>query len=308
MRRALVIVNPRARHGDAAHRYEQIRAAVEAGFQVRHVLLDASGDWLRAVDRARREGFDRVVAVGGDGTVHAVANALLSGGVRGGSDLALAAVGMGSSNDFHKPVCHRVHGIPIRISAPAGRDVGLATWKDDEGAQHSRWFVVSASIGLTARANRAFARARTSTGWLGARSASSRIACAALGAIARHRSVPSRLRPEAEGSPRPVELSNLSVMLTPHLAGSLRYGSEVQLGHGRFAVHLCEGMSKVRLLSTMAGLLVGRFGRSPGTRSWSSRALTLDVDEGDDLELDGELVRARAVRFEAFSNALAVCA
>lgn len=307
MQRALVILNPRARRGAAARDYDRVRAQVEAGFRVRDTLLDSTGQWLRALDRARREGIERVVAVGGDGTVHAVANAILGDGSGGWSGLTLGAVGVGSSNDFHKPCRTRVRGIPVRVGAPASRDAGLATWEDAAGVRHTRWFFVSASVGLSARANRRFSRDRGAAAWLGARSVAAAIAYAALAALLHHEDVPARLREAAEEPERDVQVSNLGVMLTPYLAGTFRYDTEVQPGQGRFALHLCEGMTRRGLLRAMAELLSGRFGRAPGTSSWSSRAVSLELEREDDLELDGELFRARAVRFEAFPDALAVC-
>ena len=110
MRRALVILNPRARRGAAARDYDRVRAEVETGFRVRDALLDSAGEWLRALDRARREGVERVVAVGGDGTVHAVANAILGDGSGAWDGVTLGAVGVGSSNDFHKPCRTRMRG------------------------------------------------------------------------------------------------------------------------------------------------------------------------------------------------------
>jgi len=309
--RALVIVNPRARRGDAVARYERIRSEVEAGLRVRHVVMDAAGQWIEALEHARREGLDRVVAVGGDGTVHAVANALLSDGPVASGGPVLGAVGLGSSNDFHKPVRSRARGVPVRCGPPAPRDVGLARWEDARGVEHARWFVVSASVGLTARANRRFSRPSRDgrlSSWLGARSVKAAIALAAAGALAAHHNVRARVLPSEDASPRQVEVSNLSVMLTPYLAGSFRYDAALAPGGGRFALHLCEGMSRPRLMMTMAELLRGRFEASPGTSSWSSRDVQIDLEEEDELELDGELFRARSVRFQAFGEALAVCA
>lgn len=305
MHRALVVLNPRARRGAAARDYDRVRAQVEAGYRVRDAVLDGTGEWVRAVERARREGVERVVAVGGDGTVHAVANAILGQGAWRG--VTLSAVGVGSSNDFHKPCRTRVRGIPVRIGAPAARDAGLATFEDAAGVTQRRWFLVSASLGLSARANRRFSRERGAVAWLGARSVGAAIGASALGALLRHTNVSARLGGDAGAPMRDALVSNLGVMLTPYLAGSFRYGTDVQPGQGRFAIHLCEGMAKFGLLGAMVRLMRGRFGDSLGMSSWSSRTVSIELDRPDDLELDGELFRARTVRFDAFPDALEVC-
>ena len=307
MERALVILNPRARRGTAARSYDRVRADVEAGFDVREAVLDATDEWRRALDRARRERVERVVAVGGDGTVHAVANAILADGSGPWRGVTLGAVGVGSSNDFHKPCRNRVRGIPVRIGMPAGRDAGLASWEDARGVRRTRWFFVSGSLGLCARANRRFSRERGVAAWLGARSVDAAIAVSAAGALVDHANVRARLRESAHEPERDVLLSNLGVMLTPYLAGSFRYGTEVQLGQGSFALHLCEGMTRLGLLRAMTELLRGRFGRAPCMTSWSSRSVSVELEHEDELELDGEVFRARSVRFETVSRALSVC-
>ena len=307
MERALVIFNPRARRGAAARSYGRVRAAVEAGFHVREAVLDTTGEWRRAFDRARREGVDRVVAVGGDGTVHAVANAILADGTGPWRGVTLGAVGVGSSNDFHKPCRTRVRGIPVRIGVPAARDAGLASWEDSRGVRRTRWFFVSGSLGLCARANRRFSRERGVAPWLGARSVDAAIAVSAAGALIDHANVRARLRGSADEPERDVHLSNLGVMLTPYLAGSFRYGTDVQVGQGSFALHLCEGMTRLGLVHAMTELLRGRFGRAPWMTSWSSRSVSVELEHEDDLELDGELFRARSVLFETVPHALSVC-
>lgn len=309
--RALVVINPRARRGSAARRYASIRAEVETGFLVEHTMMDDAGRWIDAIHFARRERFERVIAVGGDGTVHAVANALLDKPLDGFPSMttSLGAVGLGSSNDFHKPIRRRAHGVPLRLGQPTRRDAGLATWKDARGELHARWFVVSASVGLVARANRRFSEQAGVIGRVARRSVDAGILIAAMSALARHRNVRARVRPSQDGraAADPIELSSLSAMLTPYLAGAFRYEPTRGAGEGQLAFHLCRDMSRTDLLATMVRLLGGRFDGSPKTRSCTAPAMCIELDEEDDLELDGELFRAKSIRLEARPSVLEVC-
>jgi diacylglycerol kinase family enzyme len=300
-----VILNPRSCRGTAAARYEAVRAAVEDGFAVTRVLLDDRGAWCRALVRAHEEGVERVVAVGGDGTVNAVCHAMLSNRFPAHA-MELGAVGLGSSNDFHKPARAIVSGIPLRIGVAERRDVGLATWEDESGRTRRRWFCVSGSIGLTARANVAYSRNTGFVAWLSKRSVDAAIALAAIQSLLVHTDVPARLCSSVASS-GDVSLTNLSVMLTPYLAGVFRYDASILPGGGNFAVHLCEGLSRGAILRVMARLWRGRFGRTAGTSSWSAPHVSAALAAVDDLELDGELFRARSVRFELVPEALAVC-
>lgn len=291
--RALAIVNPRARRGRGLARYAAVRREIEQSFAVDEVLLDEDGRWIEALDHAR--GRDRVIAVGGDGTVHAVANALLSEGV----GATLAAVGVGSSNDYHKPVRRSSAGIPLRIDAPQRRDVGLARWVDDRGVEHARFFLVSASIGFVARANRRFG-ASALAGVLGARSVSAAIGFAATSELVRQTNIRARLSSPDDD----VELSNVSVLLTPFIAGGFRHPSFEALPHaGCFGIHVCTSMGRVDLVRAMLDL---RRGRARG-ESFTASSLRVDLVHEDDLELDGEVFRARTVTFALVERALEAC-
>ena len=105
-----------------------------------------------AVELARdgaASGFDPVVAVGGDGTVHEVANGLLG---FAGAIPRLAVVPIGTGNDFARSV-----GIPSDTRAAvavASGEAGMARTVD-AGRCGDRYFVVLAASGFAARVARA---------------------------------------------------------------------------------------------------------------------------------------------------------
>jgi diacylglycerol kinase family enzyme len=89
-----VIYNPAAGRGKAETLLKELRAAPGADFELRPT--DRPG---HAVELARQaaEGFARVVAAGGDGTVHEVANGVLESGNR---EVTFAVWPIGSANDY----------------------------------------------------------------------------------------------------------------------------------------------------------------------------------------------------------------
>lgn len=101
LRHAYVILNPAAGRGSAARANDPVaRAFRSQGWAVDLVVTERPGHATELAAQAARNGAQTIVAVGGDGVVHEVANGLLAGG----GDVALGVVPIGSGNDFAKLV------------------------------------------------------------------------------------------------------------------------------------------------------------------------------------------------------------
>jgi diacylglycerol kinase family enzyme len=306
---ALVILNPAARHGRGRALYGVVRATVTRLFRVREVELDGAGVWTRVLEESLAAGTRTIIAAGGDGTVGAVTTALARRRDTWPLEsMRLGALGLGSSNDFHKPFGALEASVPLRLDLTHARprDVGRASFVDGQGLAQERFFIVSASLGVTARANAAFNRGGALLQLLRRYWLDGAILLAALSGIAQHRNLRARLRLGEQELY--CALSTLSVLKTPYLSGSLRFDTPVAPADGLLAVNLCHGMGRLRLVATLLGLLRGRFAGRPGTRHWRTPRLDAAFDEPADLELDGETVPVREVAFEVLPERIRVCA
>jgi diacylglycerol kinase family enzyme len=277
-----------------------VKSDIDEVFDARVVETEPTGN-DGSIRAALNDGVRAFIAAGGDGTVNAVIDALVR--LRGAialDDLTLGAVGLGSSNDAHKPIEREIGGIPVRIDAQraAPRDVGIARWDGGERA-----FLVSASVGVTAAANALFNREDPALRFLKRWWVDGAILWAAVRTIATWRNLPAKLVVNEMSSA--IALTHLGVAKTPWLAGGLHYDTPVE--PGRFAVNLCEDMGRLRTIRTLAALAHGRFIGLPGTRSWSAPAASVVLDEPCDLELDGEIVRASRVSFELLPERIRLC-
>lgn len=90
-----VIYNPAAGRGRAEALLKELRESAGADFELRP--SSKPGHAVELARRACEEGFDRVVAAGGDGTVHEVGNGVLASGRR---DVVFSVWPIGSANDF----------------------------------------------------------------------------------------------------------------------------------------------------------------------------------------------------------------
>jgi diacylglycerol kinase (ATP) len=314
--RALVVLNPHARQGRARELWPRVRTRVEEHFVVELVETDRDAAWEARLAGALCDGIRVFIAAGGDGTVHALVNALVrqAGGIPLG-ELCLGAVGLGSSNDFHKPFSRVEDGIPLRIrppgaGEPALRDVVLArTWTGERS--EARHFVVSASLGLTAEANAFFNGTGPVIGRLKRCWTGGAILYSAFRALLRGRVLPATLVFPDSGQRYSTGLTALSVMKTPHLSGSFLFDTPVERGNGQLAVNLCERMTRLQILGVLVDLARGRFlgGRAEhrGRRHWDVRRLRIELDRAAPLELDGEVTRVERVEFEILKDQIGEC-
>ncbi len=304
---AVVLLNPAAGGGRAPARWREVEGAVASACEARVVETDPAGEWRFTVRREIEEGTRLFIAAGGDGTVSALADELAR--ARGWiplEEFTLGAVGLGSSNDFHKPFSRTVDGIPLRVE-PSGerRDVCVARWEAPDGRAHTRCFVISASVGVVAEANAFFNGGDGPERWLRGRWTGAAILYAALHTIATWRNLALRVR--CAGRTARAAVTNLSVSKTPFVSGMFRYDRSVAPDDGLLAVHLCEGMSRDEAVRALADLARGRFEGRPKRRHWNSWRVAVAAPQPVAVELDGEVVLARRVAFGVLKEQLRLC-
>lgn len=304
----LIFLNPAAGGGRALDRWDRIapRLASRNKFQVH--LLDGQRDGLQVLIDAIRYGETEIVAAGGDGTVNAVVNLLMHAELRDALDrVAFGAIGLGSSNDFHKPATAALEDCPCKIDFAHARprDVGMLAAEVNDSRVY-RYFISNASIGATADANREFNEPDRLLKQLKRLCTPAAILYAAMKTIGHHRNVSAFIASPESGTLQ-VSLSNLGVVKNNYFSGNLRYDSPAPLDNGLLGVHLCHGMNSQELLHVLFSLSSGRFDGLQRTRSWSSRLLSVWTAQPVNIEFDGEIVTSNSVQFEVLHNALKVC-
>ena len=156
----LALVNPYAAHG--RHAKTRVNAALGArNIPAEVIEVDGLPALRDVVDRAAGQNSNRFVAVGGDGTVNAVLNAILEH--RWETVPVMAVLPAGSGCDLL-----RTFGIDNNIEQAADHLAGETTYPVDVGVAIGAWgrryFLNVASTGATAAAAKT---ARSLPGWWG---------------------------------------------------------------------------------------------------------------------------------------------
>ena len=141
MLHAHIIINPVAGRGAAGRAKDLVaRAFRDQGWTTEVLVTERPGHATDLARDAADAGAQRVIAVGGDGVVHEVANGLL----QAKSDALLGVVPIGSGNDFAKLLGVYRHP-PTRAVA---RLVTARPKRFDVGKVGDEWFVNSMGFGF----------------------------------------------------------------------------------------------------------------------------------------------------------------
>jgi len=278
---AHVILNPTAGRGAAARALDPIvREFRRQGWGVEAERTARPGDGVELAARAVRAGARHVVAVGGDGTVHEVANGLLHAtgpvGAQHGAPL-LGVVPIGTGNDFAKLVgVYRhapVHAVQRLVTArPVAFDVGRV---------FDEYFVNSAGVGFGAEVVRVRNAMPGLSGFLS-------YLVPVFRAFARFR--PPRLEVRASGFGETGYMMMVEICNGTTAGGSYRFAPAALPGDGRLDVCVVRRVSLARFLLAVPRVMRGTHGTMREVALFQTRSLTLRSLEGPlVLHLDGEL-------------------
>lgn len=305
-----VFLNSHCRYNTGLNRWKKVRE------ELRALIGDFEENEIRAGDQfgaqvstVMEEGAETLIAAGGDGTVNLLLNEIMSSPVDRGR-ITIGAVGLGSSNDFHKPLRSEacVKGIPVRIDAAKAIhcDVIRIDYQDPKGDWNVRFCLNNASIGITAEANAFYNSRPKFIKGLRKMSIETAIVASALKTILTYQCIPSLLK-VGQRKPEHVTVTNLGIIKNPHFAGSFCYDSDIKPDDGRLGINLCEHFSFPETIKMLFALSRHHFQGLRKTRSWIDTQGAVRGDQIFALEMDGEVVRATNAIFRIIPKAVRCC-
>jgi len=250
-----VILNPNSANG----RGRRIRPRLEAALQAAGIAYDISetrapGHGRGLASELRQSSPERLLVVGGDGTIHEVVNGLLESGVVGlpATPPDLAILPMGTGNDFNrmirapKGVDGAIRVLEEGVATPF--DVGYAAWEGGGG-----YFVNLVGVGIDVAVLQARASYSVLPGLL-------QYLAAFGSALRSYRPVPVTATLLREGdSPITVEGEALLAAVTvgPSIGGGFIIAPRASPGDGLLDFFIAKRMRALRLAKYLQGILRG---------------------------------------------------
>jgi YegS/Rv2252/BmrU family lipid kinase len=297
--KTFVIFNPTAR-GEKAQRFQKWIASSTANQEARFAPTTGPGTARTLAATAVRDGYETIVAVGGDGTVHEVLNGIADGD--GFARVRLGIIPCGTINviarELNLPRQPEKAWQVLSRARECSIDLPAADFSTNKGTTETRYFGQLGGVGLDARAVKLVS-------WpLKKRVGSLAYVLAGFQALAgKH--------PELQ-----ISLTNRQVL----------HGRFVLVGNGRFyggswpvfpRAQLTDGLLDLAIFKRVNLLSISRMAVGMIRNAWQGSAsiqlvqaaeAQVTSNETVPLELDGELVGQTPVRFRISSQKVRVLA
>lgn len=298
--KAFVIHNPAARN--MRRDWPVIAAGLKTVF--RHFDGMASpgrGHIARMVRDALREGHEEIVAVGGSGTINEAVNGFFEYGAPVNPDAVLNIV-CTARGDLSGPQTGVAAALALAGQDARPRDLGHMACVGADGRATARFFLGSASFGLTGDIARQRNRARIlpMLSERLAREASELLALAAWRG-AHVRLIADQGQDEIDG------ISSVAVLNTAYFGGGMKAVPDAKPADGMFDIAILAGADRLSMRRTLARL---RAGEDAGLRIWRSTRLTaaatVETSRHVLVETDGEAAGLLPATFEIVPRAIRV--
>jgi len=298
--KSLFVVNPVAAGGKTAQVWPQIEKQLHSlGVDFEYRLTEAPG---HATDLAREgvaQGYEMVVAVGGDGTVNEVVNGLMApGGTRAQATLGVVITGRGS--DFARTI-----GVPsdygeacVRLTGERTMtvDLGLVEFQS-EGERRTRYFVNVGGGGFDGEVAH---RANRTPNFMGGTIPYLTSLVTTLFAY-RNKAVELTLDDQ-----EPIRMVANSVVVAncQYFGGGMKVAPDADPNDGLFDVIVIGDIDKIEFLMTVPKVYDGTHITHPQVDTYRAKRVEVRSEEPLLLQVEGEVCGHTPLTFEIIPSAL----
>lgn len=302
-----VFLNPSANRGRADTAWSMVEAELRLAKRGYKLWRSHDRNEMKGhVRTALLEGAGNLVAAGGDGTLQTVLDAYMETSCD--TEVAIGSIGIGTSNDFHKPLetAPTMAGFPVRISEERMIDHDLHELAADlpNGETVKRYFLQSSHLGVIPTANH---RLTTSGGfftWLYRHHYQLALGLTAAYTVYKYEGFEADVRCGSESWSG--TFSGMSLLKRPNVAGNFVFKTKRQPTDGKLDFALLKKVTPMRLLELTRGFTERGFDGHEEVTFRDAQEVEAKFREPQPVDFDGELLLVTAARWRVIPDAVAL--
>jgi len=294
------IVNPRSASGRTGRLWNQLAARL-GPVDVR--FTKAPNHATELTRELVSEGFQRLISVGGDGTINEIVNGLITGDQPVASDVCLAILPLGTGSDFQKTLGIRTLDEAIALlessREPAPMDVGKVVHQSLTGRTATRYFANLVSFGM---GGEVAAKAKNVLSPLSGKAA---FLWATLDVFFRYRA--KTVTVEVDGNPiGKFTVTNVAVGNGRFHGGGMHVCPRGRIDDGLLEVTVIDALGMYELARDIRILYTDDLYVHPKTHHWQGRVVKATSEGIVSIEVDGEPLGFLPVEISLLSRLLRV--
>ena len=297
-----LIVNPLAGAGKSAREWPHILQCLQSeGLSFDYDLTKYKGHAIDMARSAAEKGYRTVVAVGGDGTIHEVANGLYK--AHGLDKVKVGIIDTGTGGDYIRTfgISRRIQDACHSLKNPRELvvDLGMAEFMQN-GARDNRLFVNFAGIGFAAEIVRATTQTFKKMGGIPS------YLMGLLANLVLYENHHVLLTIDTERSE--ATICTMLMSIGKYCGGAMKAAPNADPTDGLFDVMMVGNLSKPDLLWSLPSIYKGTHLAHPKVRVKRAREVTIESLKKAALQADGELLGEAPCSFKIMPSALTLAA
>jgi diacylglycerol kinase (ATP) len=305
-----LLLNTRAHGGNALKKWDRVKNSLPVVEFAAGRKMDKNSYENSDISNAILKGERKFIAAGGDGTINYLLNEILSYPSKTIIDeIQIGAIGLGSSNDFHKPMysSRLINGIPCKVdfTTTAERDIGCITYVHNE-KRIEKYFLVNASVGVTAEANYFFNHPNFILKLFKRMNTSAAIIYSAIHTIMRYKNIELKMI-DSKNDSKIFKVANLAITKSPYISGNMKLNYMPNYKNGLLNIHLLGDTTKFELIKVLHQLQNNKADSANVFNSSQSSSILIKAEKPFKVEFDGEIISTHCARFSLLKKRIRVC-
>jgi YegS/Rv2252/BmrU family lipid kinase len=301
----MVIVNPQAGTGKGLTDWPVISNQMyRSGLAFTCVFTEKKFHAVELTVKAINDGFRKIVAIGGDGTVNEIVNGIFIQKKAPATDISLAVIAVGTGNDWV-----RMFGIPktyqesiraIVLEQTILQDVGLISFYETK-VKHQRYMANVAGMGFDAMVNRIFNRMKEegrNGKWLYLIS----VAKTLLG----YKSKKFNIKIDGKTILHNVDVFSANVGIGKYNGGGMLQLPNAEIDDGLFDITVIKKMNKLKIIRHFKKLFNGKIYKLSNVLPLQGKRIEIISNPESPVEIDGEALGYCPFVFELIPQSISV--
>lgn len=300
------IVNPASRSGKTRGLIAKLRRYVEKELPKSELrFTEHPNHAIELAAAAAEEGYRRIVAVGGDGTLNEVANGVL--GLPSKKQPAVGIIANGTGGDFARRL-REIYSFPkdfswLRETREVSIDVGAVAMVDLKDRESTRHFLNVADAGISGEVVRRVNASPKRFGTLEYLVSTLR----SVRSFRPPRVTVTRPGPKGRVEKREIELLLAVIANGRYFGGGMCIAPEAEVDDGRLDFLIADRLPYTSLLAQLPRVYRHLRFEHPQVEYGEGQSLSLEAKSDEiPLDLDGEFFRVRKAAFSILPRALRI--